>query len=102
MARWGISNYNAFVREAKREFGLSHIEAQQYYRDVRQTLDRPVFKVDLKRHREDIPKPGEKEKEPERYPETLSDYYDLLDMYEEFEDIEYDSSADYPSHGSST
>lgn len=50
MAKWSLRNYNAFMREAKDEFGISHRDAQALYRDMRDTLDRPIYGVDVGRH----------------------------------------------------
>lgn len=51
MARttWSVRNYNAFLREAKRELGIKHRQAQQLYRDLRYDLDRPLYGADVKR-----------------------------------------------------
>ncbi len=47
--KWSIRNYNAFLREAKRELGLTHKQAQGFYKDLRYDLDRPLYGVDVKR-----------------------------------------------------
>ena len=47
---WSIRNYNAFVREARAELELTHKQAQQLYRSLRDELERPLYGVDVKRH----------------------------------------------------
>lgn len=51
MARWSIRNYNVFIREARSEFGLTLDDARLLYREMRDTLDRPVYGVDVERQR---------------------------------------------------
>lgn|SRR5574337_1481632 len=48
--RRGIRSYNAFLRGAKRAYGLDHKQAQQMYRNMRDRMGRPLSGTDLKRH----------------------------------------------------
>lgn len=45
--RWSIRNYNAFLREAKAELGITHAEAQALYADMRVDVGRPLYGVDF-------------------------------------------------------
>ncbi len=47
MARWTLKNYNVFLREAKRRYGVTHREAQAIYRLVKERAGRPVFSTEL-------------------------------------------------------
>lgn len=49
-SKWTFRNYNAFLREAKREHSLTHRQAQYMYRSMRERLNRSLFAIDLKRH----------------------------------------------------
>lgn len=49
-AAWGIENYNTFLREAKRRHGLSHSEAQELYRQVKEaTGQKRLVGADVRR-----------------------------------------------------
>ena len=52
--RWTIENYNAFMREAKDEWGLSHAEAQEAYREIREWKVGAVYGADVDRYREEL------------------------------------------------
>lgn len=46
---WSFRNYNAFIREAREEFGISRPDAVDLYRQMRDELDRPLYGVDVER-----------------------------------------------------
>ena len=50
MARQSIRSYNAFLREARAQHGLSLKEARAAYRGVTERLGRPAKGVDVARH----------------------------------------------------
>lgn len=50
MAGWSIRNYNAFVREAREEFGLSLDEARELYGEIRDWKVGPVVGADVDRY----------------------------------------------------
>jgi hypothetical protein len=45
-----IRNYNAFLRAVKAEHGLTHRQAQQAAKAMREHIGRPVKGVDVERH----------------------------------------------------
>lgn len=46
---WGIENYNTFLREAKRAYGVSHREAQELYRQAKAATGRSLVGADVRR-----------------------------------------------------
>lgn len=47
---WGIKNYNAFIARAKKDFKLTHSEAQRVYRDWTGKYGGSAFANSLPRH----------------------------------------------------
>jgi len=45
-----IQTYNAFLKEAKRQYGLTHKQAQTYYRKMSARLHHPAHALDLRKH----------------------------------------------------
>lgn len=46
---WSIRSYNAFVRDAREEFGINYEDAVDLYRTMKEELGRSVYAVDLER-----------------------------------------------------
>lgn len=49
---WLIENYNAFLREARDEFGIGFEEARSLYREVRDWKTAPAYGADVDRYSE--------------------------------------------------
>lgn len=47
---WSIRNYNAFLRAAKSDLGISHTQAQRAYRSMAERTGRSLYAVDVARH----------------------------------------------------
>lgn len=101
-------SYQAFLRAAKAEYGLSHKQAQKMYRDVRDRLDRAPLKADISRHpristkaakaaaqapekprKAAAPRPKEKAAEKEPRPSAASRKAARREFYEDAEDFVY-------------
>lgn len=52
--KWGFRNYNAFIREARKEYKLSLPEARLFYREVRDYNVRPAYGADVVRYKEEL------------------------------------------------
>ena len=53
--KWDFGrNYNAFIREARREYDLSLPEARLFYREVRDWKVGPAYGADVVRYKEEL------------------------------------------------
>ena len=53
--KWDFGkNYNAFIREARKEYKLTLPEARLFYREVRDYNVRPAYGADVKRYKEEL------------------------------------------------
>lgn len=53
MSRWTQHSYWLVVNGARDEYGLSLRDAREFYRRLRDVLDRPAFGTDLRKHKPD-------------------------------------------------
>lgn len=80
-----LRNYHAFIKQVKKEFGTTHKEAQQTYRETKTALDRQPKGVDVKRNREQVGKIASGVKEEARKSEP--------DEYEDYDERDYEEWA---------
>ena len=107
MARWTLTSYWNFIREARSEHELSLPESRQLYREVRDLEGAKVFASYLDDHprisarladdaREKVAREAEEEAEREEQEviDELDDWIDLYDEADDYEDIELTGAFD--------